>query len=554
MKFIADCHIHSHFSVATSRNLTPEHIEYWARIKGINVVGTGDCIHPGWLRELKEKLEPAENGLLKLKDEYRLRESRELGEVSLPGEIYFILTGEISNIYKKNDRVRKVHNICVFPDFESVIKLQSKLDAIGNITSDGRPILGLDSRLLLEKTLESGDKSFLIPAHIWTPWFSVLGSKSGFDTIEECYEDLTGEIFALETGLSSDPAMNWTCSFLDKFKLVSNSDAHSPEKLGREANLFDTELSFNGIYNALKGEEGFDGTIEFFPQEGKYHYDGHRKCGVCWDPLETVHHGGRCPVCGKPVTLGVMYRVAQLADRKHPAEAHNRRNFYSITQLPDLIAEIRGIKNFRSVAVQREFFNIIRTLGDEFFVLLFADIEDIRSASDDLIAEGIRRLREGRVIIDEGYDGEFGRVHLFNKEELSEYDSGNLFSFGTETKITIKDKIDRYESSVKFDIDEFKKLVNLPEEGAAGEVRAGTTVSYSFSEEQTAAITHPEGPVMVIAGPGTGKTRVLTERIAWLIEEGVTEPERILAITFSNRAAEEIRERVCSRISPPGLK
>lgn len=553
MKFIADFHIHSHFSIATSRNLTPEHIEYWARIKGINVVGTGDCVHPGWLRELREKLEPADNGLYRLKDEFRLRESKELGEASIPGEIYFILTGEISNIYKKDGKVRKVHNICVFPDFDSVVNLQTHLDAIGNITSDGRPILGLDSKILLEKTLESGEGSFLIPAHIWTPWFSVLGSKSGFDTIEECYEDLTGEIFALETGLSTDPAMNRTCSFLDDFKLVSNSDAHSPEKLGREANLFDCELSYRGIYEALKGENGFDGTIEFFPQEGKYHYDGHRKCGICWDPLETVHHGGRCPVCGKPVTLGVMYRIAELADRKDPQEAHHLRNFYSITQLPDLIAEIRGVKSPRSKAVQRDFFQLIRTLGQEFFILLFADINDISAASDELIAEGICRLRDGRVIIDEGYDGEFGRVRVFNQEELENHKEGNLFSFDDASiALTLGENITRYETSVKFDIDEFKKLVNSSKlETLCEEERANLTVSYNFSKEQNAAITHQKGPSMVIAGPGTGKTRVLTERIAWLIEKKEQAPEKILAITFSNRAAKEMKERVCSRLSPP---
>ncbi len=553
MKFIADFHIHSHFSIATSRNLTPEHIEYWARIKGINVAGTGDCVHPGWLRELREKLEPAENGLYRLKDEFRLRASKELGEASIPGEIYFILTGEISNIYKKDGKVRKVHNICIFPDFDSVVNLQTYLDSIGNITSDGRPILGLDSKILLQKTLESGKRSFLIPAHIWTPWFSVLGSKSGFDTIEECYEDLTSEIFALETGLSTDPAMNRTCSFLDGFKLVSNSDAHSPEKLGREANLFDCELSYRGIYEALKGDNGFDGTIEFFPQEGKYHYDGHRKCGICWDPLETLHHGGRCPVCGKPVTLGVMYRIAELADRKDPTEAHQLRNFYSITQLPDLIAEIRGVKSSRSKAVQRDFFHLIRTLGQEFFILLFADISDIRAASDELIAEGISRLRDGRVIINEGFDGEFGRVRVFNQKELEAQKDGNLFTFdAVEAGETVNEDIPRYETSVKFDIDEFKKLVSSSKsKTVCEEEKANLTVSYTFSEEQNAAITHKKGPSMVIAGPGTGKTRVLTERIAWLIEKQEQAPEKILAITFSNRAAKEMKDRVCSRLSPP---
>ena len=376
--FITDFHIHSHYSIATSKKLIPEHLEYWARIKGINVLGTGDCIHPGWYTELKEKLTPAENGLYCLKEEYRLPESKELHHDMIPDKVYFMLTGEVSNIYKKNERVRKVHNLCVFPNFDAVAAVQEKLDAIGNIKSDGRPILGLDSKVLLEMVLESHELSYLIPAHIWTPWFSVLGSKSGFDRIEECYEDLTQHIYAVETGLSSDPAMNWTCSFLDNFKLVSNSDAHSPEKLGREANLFDCEVGYKPILDSLKGDEGFLGTIEFYPQEGKYHHDGHRKCGIRWDPLETEEHRGICPVCGKKVTKGVLYRVAELADRSDISQKEKEYQFYSITQMQDLLAQIMNQKSTSSKRLMKEYHRLIRSIGSEFDILLFREISEIR--------------------------------------------------------------------------------------------------------------------------------------------------------------------------------
>ncbi|MFC1752546.1 endonuclease Q family protein [Thermoproteota archaeon] len=442
MSFIVDFHIHSHFSRATSKLCTPEHLEYWAKIKGIHVLGTGDCIHPGWLKELKDKLEPARNGLFRLKPEWRLKQYSDL----VGGQLFnsnvsplFMLTTEISSIYKKNDCVRKVHNICVFPDFESVDKLQAKLDKIGNIKSDGRPILGLDSKILLEMVLETSELAYLIPAHIWTPWFSVLGSKSGFDTIDDCFEELTPYIFALETGLSSDPPMNRACSFLDKFRLVSNSDAHSPEKLGREANIFNTELSYKGILNALKEDEGFLGTIEFFPQEGKYHYDGHRKCGVCLNPYETITHKGLCPTCGKPVTKGVMYRVAELADRplsglesttlhgvlastdktlsdlKSTHGSPFKQTFYSITPLPSLLAEIAGVKSVTSKKVKKDYYKCIKTIGSEFEILLGADLNLIREQHSETLAEGIKRLRNGNVFIQEGYDGEFGRVKVFKK-------------------------------------------------------------------------------------------------------------------------------------------
>jgi len=554
VKFITDFHIHSHFSIATSRRLIPEYLELWARIKGINVLGTGDCIHPGWLKELRDKLEPAGNGFYRLKDQYRLPESKALASSILPGDIYFMLTGEVSSIYKKDGRVRKVHNVCVFSDFDSAMAVQARLDKLGNITSDGRPILGLDSKTLLDMVLNASQTSFLIPAHIWTPWFSVLGSKSGFDRLEECYEDLTGNIFAVETGLSSDPAMNWTCSFLDRFKLVSNSDAHSPDKLGREANLFDCEQSYRGVYDALRGDSGFEGTIEFYPQEGKYHYDGHRKCGICWDPLETIKHRGMCPVCGREVTKGVLYRMAELADRTDISTASEKRMYYSITQLSDLIAEIRNVKSSGAQAVQREYFNLIRSTGSEFYCLLFADIEEIRENSSDLMAEGIARIRRGEVIIEEGFDGEFGRIRVFRKGENEMFEGRGLFPANPPDRAG---KAEAYPDqwSVKFDISAFKAFAplkdiseNVPEaDGKKYEKKPAD----SFTEEQLMGIRHGSGPCMVIAGPGSGKTRILTERISRLIENGEARPENILAITFTNNAAREIRERLRKSLDPP---
>ena len=316
MKFIADFHIHSHYSRATSQDLTFEHLHKWAQLKGVQVVGTGDLTHPGWLNEMREKLEPAEDGLFRLKDEYaRAMQPDVFAACQQP--VRFILSGEISTIYKKRDQVRKVHHVVFAPSFDVVEKIQTRLEKIGNIRSDGRPILGLDSKLLLETLLEIDPQAYLIPAHVWTPWFSLFGSKSGFDAIEECFEELTPHIFALETGLSSDPAMNWRVSALDRFALMSNSDAHSPQKLAREANLFDTELSYDAIFDALKSRDNqrFSGTIEFFPEEGKYHLDGHRKCEIAWEPETTLLHKGICSKCGKKVTVGVLHRVNALADR-----------------------------------------------------------------------------------------------------------------------------------------------------------------------------------------------------------------------------------------------
>ena len=328
MKFVVDFHIHSPYSRATSSKLIPENLDYWAKIKGIDVMGTGDCLHPQWLKELKTKLEPGKNGLFKLKKEFLIP-----GLSHQTESISFLLTTEISTIYKKLGRVRKVHQVLVFPSFEVAENFAAVLGKIGNLVSDGRPILGLDSKHLLEMLLEASPDAYFIPAHIWTPWFSLFGANSGFDSIKDCFEDLTSHIFALETGLSSDPAMNRLVSELDNFRLVSNSDAHSLENIGREANLFETDLTYEGILNALKLDQGFLGTIEFFPEEGKYHYDGHRNCNVVFNPLESIEHENLCPVCLKPVTKGVMHRVAELADRAEQEINYGKQSYQTITPL-----------------------------------------------------------------------------------------------------------------------------------------------------------------------------------------------------------------------------
>ena len=303
MNYIADLHIHSPYSRATSKESSLTGLAAWAQVKGIQLLGSGDFTHPGWFARLKEELEPAEPGLFRLKDEGRIS-SPLPGVTPVAAPVRFLLSAEVSSIYKRHGATRKVHNLLYVPDFTAAERLNARLAAIGNIESDGRPILGLDSRDLLEILLESAPEGFLVPAHIWTPWFSLFGSRSGFDAIEECYGDLTEHVFALETGLSSDPEMNRCISSLDRFTLISNSDCHSPQKLGREANLFATELDFFAMREALKGNrrDTFRGTVEFFPEEGKYHADGHRACNVCLDPLDSRRLGLICPVCGNNCT------------------------------------------------------------------------------------------------------------------------------------------------------------------------------------------------------------------------------------------------------------
>jgi len=417
MKFYADLHIHSHYSRATSKTMDLENLYKWAQIKGIKVIGTGDFTHPRWFVEIMEKLEPAEEGLFKLKEEFAEKMDNEVPN-SCKAEVRFILSVEISSIYKKNDKTRKVHNIIFAPSLEVASKLNTQLGNIGNIKSDGRPILGLDSKKLLEICLSVSDKCYLVPAHIWTPHFAVLGSNSGFDSIEECYDELTPKIFAAETGLSSDPPMNWRLSMLDNITLISNSDAHSPEKLAREANIFDCELSYDGIFEALKtgDKRKFLGTLEFFPEEGKYHFDGHRPCSYCADPKLTIENNYLCPRCGKRVTVGVMHRVEVLADREEGGKHARAFPYKHLIPLKEIIGDTLGVGP-ASKKVAAAYFEIINTLGNELSILLDIDIEDIKKVSNAKIAEAVIRVREGKVKLFPGYDGEYGRIQIFARKD-----------------------------------------------------------------------------------------------------------------------------------------
>jgi uncharacterized protein (TIGR00375 family) len=408
MKFVADFHIHSKYSRATSPSMDLDNLDNWAKIKGIKVLGTGDFTHPKWFENIKENLEPAEAGLFKLK--------------KYDSGTRFILTSEISCIYSKNGKVRKIHIIIIAPSISAVEEINSKLNEIGNLNADGRPILGLDAKELAKIALEADKNCLVIPAHIWTPWFSVFGSKSGFNTLEECFEEYTKYIYAVETGLSSDPAMNWRLSQLDKVALISNSDSHSPQKIGREANVFDTELSYQGIADAIKRPKGYPDknkflyTVEFFPEEGKYHYDGHRLCKISLSPKQSKKYNNICPVCGKPLVIGVLNRVEELADRPEGFVPENAIPFKNLIPLNEIIAESIGTSVI-SKEVVRHYNNLIKNIGSEFKILLDASREEIQKESLPKIAEGIMRMREGKVSINPGFDGVYGKIKIFSDEE-----------------------------------------------------------------------------------------------------------------------------------------
>lgn len=415
MRFIADLHIHSKYSRATSKDMSPEVIWRWAQIKGISVVGSGDFTHPGWIKELSEKIESTGNGLFTLKREYEQNNVPE----SCKAPVSFVLSAEISCIYRKNDKTRKVHSLILVPDFSDAARISLVLSRIGNLNADGRPILGLDALELLKIVKDVSPSSVFIPAHVWTPHFSVFGAVSGFDSLEECFEDYTSNICAVETGLSSNPPMNWRFSALDNITLVSNSDAHSPAKMGREANIFDTEMSYSGIAKAIKTRQGFLGTIEFFPEEGKYHYDGHRVCGVSLSPEETIAHGYLCPRCGKRVTVGVLHRAERLADRPQEYKPKDAPPFYSLIPLSEVIAETMGV-GVTSKAVEMEYQRLIQGLGNEFAILMDVPIVDIQGVSSKLVGEGIERMRSGNIYVVPGYDGEYGKVKIFEFAERKE--------------------------------------------------------------------------------------------------------------------------------------
>ncbi len=410
MRFIADLHIHSRFSRATSPDMTPESLYRWARLKGITVVATGDFTHPAWLKELGRKLDFTGNGLFTLREEFRSNEI----PASCISDVFFLMSAEISCIYSKHGKTRKVHCVVLAGDMESALRLQGRLSRIGNIASDGRPILGLDAKKLLGIVMDECPGAIFVPAHAWTPHFSVFGASSGFDSLEECFEELTPHIHAIETGLSSDPAMNWRLSALDGLTLLSNSDAHSPQKIGREANIFNTELSYDAIADAIRTKKGFEETIEFFPEEGKYHYDGHRSCKARMSPEETVAADHRCPVCGKKVTVGVLHRVAALADRQVGRKPVDAKPFHTLIPLREVIAGTVGTGP-QAKKVDRAYFELIERFGSELAILMETPVDEMIGAGQARIGEALLRIRSGRVRIEPGYDGEYGKVSIFEK-------------------------------------------------------------------------------------------------------------------------------------------
>ena len=613
MTFYADLHVHSKYSRATSRSCDLEHLAIWARKKGIAIVATGDFTHPAWRAELKEKLVPAEPGLFRLRPDLERAVEERLPAAcrSSRSAVRFMLSVEISTIYKKLDRTRKIHHLIYTPDFDSTDRVVDSLSRIGNLHSDGRPILGLDSRHLLEIALESGPGSYLVPAHIWTPWFAALGSKSGFDAIDECYGDLSGHVFAVETGLSSDPPMNWRVSSLDRFRLVSNSDAHSPEKLGREVCVFDTALDYFALRRALETGEGYGGTLEFFPEEGKYHLDGHRHCHVRLSPGETRERDGRCPVCGKPLTVGVMHRVEDLADRpEEAAPPETAGPMQSLVPLPEILSEIHQVGP-KSKRVAEHYERLLGRLGPELPLLNALPLEDLGPAASPLVTEAVSRLRRQEVIREAGYDGVYGTIRLFEDAELRRHTRGaSLFGeaprsgeggqnpppAGTRDPARPRRTKESWpmpdgkSASSSGDADtppatgaERTETPGPPPATGAGRGKAsgprpatgteraetpgpppppypsspgrpslegGTPPRRSASllagldPDQRRAAETIDGPLLIVAGPGSGKTRTLTRRIAHLVTNHGVPPSQCLAVTFTRRAAGEMRDRL----------
>ncbi|MDR1596229.1 MAG: UvrD-helicase domain-containing protein [Treponema sp.] len=593
MRIIADLHLHSPYSRATSRLNSPAHLDRWARIKGINLVGTGDCTHPRWLGDLKEALVEAEEGFYTLKEDIRRDFNRGSAlEEGLPcpaeaGPVRFVLTGEISTIYTRDERTRKVHHLILLPSLETAAAFQAQLEKAGNIRSDGRPILGLDSRDLLEMLLETDSRALLIPAHIWTPWFSALGARSGFDSIDECYRDLAPHVHAIETGLSSNPPMNWALSSLDRFAVISNSDAHSPNKLGREATIFGMDPSYPALAAALKAPDPVSGdilgTIEFFPQEGKYHYDGHRNCGVSLNPEENAAAAGSCPICGQPLTPGVLGRVRELADRPVSEDApcpprsegsggalSRRRPYYSLIPLEEILGEILGVGT-ASKKVKAAYGTLIEKGGSEFAVLMDRDIGDLSKLncpgiSGALLSAAIGRMRKGEVSITPGYDGIYGIIRAFAPGTIPEFRGDGAGLFGEEQAGPgLEAPADLRKRTGLSQAPPGKNAAGQKHGEAAPEDRVYAEAPNSLPEapgqdffipdpDQERAINHSGGPALIIAGPGTGKTSVLARSIARLMDK----PNNggILALSFTVKAAEELRERIRAAVGRgeiPGL-
>ena len=522
--FRADLHIHSRFSRATSSRLTIPHLAAWAGAKGIDVLATGDFTHPAWRDEIRNALVLDEDSGL-----YRLKTPLSSGDIAReipalagmqPKEPLFMLEAEISSIYRKNGAVRKVHSLVYMPDLSSADAFCARLEAIGNLKSDGRPILGLDVKDLLEMVLEVPG-AYMIPAHIWTPWFSLFGSKSGFDSLEECFEDLSPHIFAAETGLSSDPDMNRCWSSLDHLRLVSSSDAHSGENLAREATVFDGPATYHGIFDSLHGKEGatsYAGTLEFFPEEGKYHLDGHRSCGVVLEPAECMKLNNICPVCGKPLTIGVLHRVLALADRTEPPSPG--KGFTSLVPLPEILGEILHCGS-KTQKVQQRYPELLERFGSEMTILQETPEKDLSGHWPEL-GEAIRRMRSGQVIRHGGFDGQYGTIRLFSEEESKP---------GLMEKIPASRRKPLEEKNTPV-----KRTASRPDQG-----------SFAFNAAQEKALAFKGGPLLVLAGPGTGKTRTLIGRIIRLLKNG-EEAAGMAAVTFTRRAAEELRERLSAEL------
>lgn len=627
----ADLHIHSRFSRATSSRLTPRHLAVWSMIKGLQVIGTGDFTHPAWREELGNSLiRDDQSGLYRLRTPLNAEDiAKEASDFTRPegSEPLFLLQTEISSIYKRGGAVRKVHNLVFMPDLDKVDAFNRKLAAVGNLASDGRPILGLDSEKLLEMVLESG--GLLAPAHIWTPWFALFGSKSGFNSLEDCFGSLSKEIFALETGLSSDPDMNRLWSALDRYVMISNSDAHSGENLGREANLFCGEPSYDGIFTALrqaasgrmqaliqedaqnnvakkefekilesqtesencaKKEENnlaglathagncvYQGTVEFFPEEGKYHLDGHRACGLVLDPRIETTPGDICPVCGKPLTVGVLHRVLELADRKEPRYATGELRYASLIPLPEILGEILQVGS-KSRKVRLHLVDLVRKFGSELDILQKVPESDLRSQWDAL-GEAISRMRAGKVLLHGGYDGEYGKVHVFDNKEVADLTSGNLTILpriaSRKTKKADKNsenpEATKTTSSANLSIQNTAKIFTPKETTSPADSFFDSvqpisisdqnsdqkTASFPYTAEQEKAIQAGSQPLLILAGPGTGKTRTLVGRIFHLLHhpdpEKCVPADRMLAVTFTRRAAGELRDRLRLECVATGL-
>lgn len=602
--YLADLHIHSRFSRATSRDLDPQHLELWARRKGLGLIGTGDLTHAAWRQELRDMLMPMDNGLYILKEELRL--PCETKDSCRP---LFAVTGEISTIYKKNGRTRKVHHVIILPGLDEADALAHKLEAVGNIHSDGRPILGLDSHDLLEIVLDTCPEAIYIPAHIWTPHFSLFGAFSGFDTVEECYGDLTPHIHAMETGLSSDPLMNRCLSMLDGYQLVSSSDAHSTSKLGREATILEGDPSYQQLKTAIETGQGLGGTIEFFPEEGKYHLDGHRNCHCRLEPEETAALNGRCPVCGRKLTIGVLNRVRQLADRSEPAGG---KPFESLIPLGEIIAECMGVTT-ASKKVEIAYLELLRRIGPEMTVLRTASPDEIRSVAGPVVAEAVRRLRAGRVHCTGGYDGEYGVIKVFEegeaqaaggqtslldaigwKPEKKERRSvaveglGGLMQAAATPQAAVSSMAALQSSSAAPAASTGNSAKEMPAAGIrAGGTAAeglptetvstegrsadspqtdsrpgsalipakdGSTHAATLNPAQQAAVQSMAQTTAVIAGPGTGKTRTLVARIASLINEKGVSPKEITAVTFTRQAAQEMKERLEAELGKKAVR